>query len=182
MRIYYTLLLLVLLSASAHAQLSFQFVPEINGRNLDGLFACRISNMTQQKIAAVMTITVTERKAGTVCLVQIPEFAIFPGSNPLPISAARSASIRFSTGRLGQLTGFNKSFPEGDYDYCFSLSFPHSDNPPAEQCFSYLLAPFADLNLLDPYNNDMICDRRPILTWQPLIPNVPGAQYQLAGL
>ncbi|MDB5146544.1 MAG: hypothetical protein JWQ57_564 [Mucilaginibacter sp.] len=155
-----------------------QFIPEIYGRNITGLFNCKLTN-PGAKQTVNLVITVTERSAGTVCQVVVPEFNLLPGTNPIPVAAARGASIQFSNNKLGQLSGLNHAFPEGDYDYCFEMSFIHTDNPPFEQCFSYTLAPFADLNLIEPYDKDVICDKRPLLTWQPLIPNIEGSRYQL---
>jgi hypothetical protein len=179
MRSFYITLILLLFVLPGFAQVNFEFFPEIYGRNIDGLFKCRLINLSKTGVSATLNIAVSERKGGTVCLIQTPEFTIMPGANPIPVNAARGAAIKFAGGKLGQLTGLNKSLPEGDYDYCFTLSFTHSDNPPAEECFSYTLAPFADLNLIDPYNKDHICDKRPLLSWQPLIPTVPGSYYQL---
>ena len=177
MKLYISLFLL-LFSASSFAQVSFLFVPEVYGRKPDGLFNCRIINpgVTQ---TAYLTISVTERNAGVICQIKTSEFTVLPGSNAVPVSAATSAQVRFSQNRLGQLTAASRSFPEGDYEYCFALNYLHSDNPPQEQCFSYTLAPFAELNLIEPYNKDKICDKRPMLTWEPLIPGIPGSYYQL---
>jgi hypothetical protein len=160
------------------AQITVQFIPETYGRNVNGLFACRLTNLNQKQVVS-MVITVNERKGGIVCQVNVPEFTLLPGTNPIPVTAAHSAGIKFGSGRLGQITGRSGSFPEGDYEYCYEISFQHSDNPPMEQCFSYTLAPFAELNLIDPYNQDKICDKRPVLTWQPLIPAILGSRYQL---
>lgn len=179
MKKYLLISLLLLFSASgALAQITFQFIPEINGRNIDGLFSCRIA-APAASIRGVLSITVRERVAGTICVIRTPEFIIRPGANPIPVAAARGAAIRFSNNRTGQLTGATRAFPQGDYEYCYSLTISGSDNPPVEQCFDYTLEPFAELNLIDPYDKDKICDKRPLLTWQPLIPAIPGALYQL---
>jgi hypothetical protein len=172
------LLLLLCFRLPAFAQVNVQFIAETNGRNLNGLLNCHVISQFQ-RIAATLVITVTERQAGTVCRISTPEFTLLPGDNRLPLAAARGAAIQFGDNRLGQMTGLNRTFPEGDYDYCYEFSFSHSDNPPFEQCFSYALAPFAELNLVDPYDEDVICDKRPLLTWQPLIPAVAGARYRL---
>lgn len=168
----------LLLSGKLSAQASFQFVPEIYGRTVDGLFACRINGGTVS-VPATLTITVKERLSGTVCAIRTPTFNLLPGINPIPLSATRGAAIQFSNNRIGKIISATRSFPEGDYEYCFELTIPRSDNPPFEQCFDYTLAPFAELNLIDPYNKDKICDKRPLLTWQPLLPQIPGALYQL---
>jgi hypothetical protein len=177
-RYLFIFLLIFTIAPGALAQITFQFIPEINGRNLDGLFSCRIV-APGAMIRGTLSITVRERQGGTICVIRTPEFVIAPGANPIPVSAARGAAIRFSNNRIGQLTGKTRFFPQGDYEYCYSLNISGSDNPPVEQCFDYTLEPFAELNLIDPYDKDKICDKRPLLTWQPLIPAVPGALYQL---
>ena len=177
MKIYITILLFFM-STRVFCQVSFQFIPEIYGRNINGLFNCRLMNLSAKRTASLI-ITVSERKGGAVCVIKTAEFNILPGSNPIPLAAARSAAVQFSNNRLGQITAASRSFPEGDYDYCFTLSYSHTDNPPDEQCFPYVLAPFADLSLIDPVNKDKICDKRPLFTWQPLLPGIPGAYYQL---
>ena len=176
--IYYIILLLLLINLPVAAQVSVQFVPEIYGRNINGLFNCQLINAGGKR-QATMVITVNERNAGLVARINVPEFTIGPGASPLPATAARTASVQVADTRLGQLTRQANLFPEGDYDYCFELTFINSDLAPQEQCFSYALAPFADLSLIDPYDQDSICNKRPLLSWQPLIPGVPGAFYQL---
>ncbi|QXV63630.1 DUF928 domain-containing protein [Mucilaginibacter sp. 21P] len=160
------------------ADVIFQFVPEVYGRNVSGLFNCKIAG-AQNSFRASLTITVTERSAGVICIINTPEFTVYPGAGSIPVAAASGARIQFSSSQVGKITAASRAFPQGDYDYCFSLQVSGSDNPPVEQCFEYVLAPFAEMNLLDPYNKDQICDKRPLLTWQPLIPAVPGATYQL---
>jgi hypothetical protein len=170
--------LLVMSGFISKAQINVQFVPEIYGRNINGLFNCQFINAGAKRQAS-LTISVTERNAGLIAMVRIPEFYIVPGSSPLPVMAARSAAIQIADNRLGKLAKQSNMFPEGDYDYCFELTFTGSDLGPQEQCFSYALAPFADLNLIDPYDGESSCNKRPMFTWQPLIPTVPGSYYQL---
>ncbi|GAB2700625.1 hypothetical protein GCM10027037_26860 [Mucilaginibacter koreensis] len=175
---YSIVLMLLLVCFQSSAQVVFQFIPEISGRSVDGIFNCRINNLYTVQNAS-LNIVITERAAGTVCIIKTPAFQILPGNNPLPSSAVNAAAVQFTGNRIGQLTASSRLFPEGDYEYCFSLNFINSDNPPLEQCFSYTLAPFADLHLIEPYNQDQICEKRPLFSWQPLIPGVAGAYYQL---
>ncbi|MES2061779.1 MAG: DUF928 domain-containing protein [Bacteroidota bacterium] len=174
----FLILLFTLSVMVSRADISFQFVPEIYGRNVNGLFNCRIAG-AQNSFMGRLTITVSERNAGVICIINTPEFKIYPGANPIPNAAASGARIQFSNSNVGRITAASRAFPQGDYDYCFSLAISGSDNPPVEQCFGYVLAPFAEMNLIDPYNKDNICDKRPLLSWQPLIPAVPGSAYQL---
>lgn len=164
--------------SKAVSQVNILFIPEIYGRTVNGLFNCKFTNPYGKQTVA-LTITVNERKAGTICVINTGLFTLLPGTNPIPSTAISSASIKFASSRSAQVTGLSRNFPEGDYDYCYELSFPHSDNQPIEQCYSYTLAPFAELNLSDPYDRDTICNPKPLLTWEPLLPAVTGAFYQL---
>jgi hypothetical protein len=171
-------LLLLISSLSVLGQATIQFIPELYGRNVDGLFKCTIINPGQSQ-SVNLSIVVKERSAGTVCIIKTQAFNIIRGANPLPFSAARGASLQFASNSVGRLSSANHTFPEGDYEYCYTLTYLRSDLLPVEQCFDYVLAPFAELHLTDPYDKDKICDKRPLLTWQPLLPGIPGSAYQL---
>lgn len=171
-------ILLLITSLSALGQATIQFIPELYGRNVDGLFKCNIINPGQGQSVS-LSIVVKERRAGTVCIIKTQPFNIIQGANPLSFSASRSASLQFSNNSIGRLSSANHTFPEGDYEYCYTLTYLRSDLLPVEQCFDYVLAPFAELHLTDPYDKDKICDKRPLLTWQPLLPGIPGSAYQL---
>jgi len=174
----YIIVVLLLFSLPVLGQTTIQFIPELYGRNVDGLFRCNIINSGSRQ-SATLSIVVKERKAGTVCVIKTPAFNVITGNNILPYTIAHNSSVQFANTGTGKLTSVNHNFPEGDYEYCFTVNYVSHDLLPVEQCFDYTLAPFAELNLIDPYDKDKICDQRPLLTWQPLIPGVPGAMYQL---
>jgi len=174
----YITILLLLFSLKGLAQTTIQFIPELYGRNVDGLLHCNIITVGARQ-SATLSIVVKERQAGTVVIVKTQAFTLNPGNNPVPFSIARNANLQFSGNSTGRLTSVNRTFPEGDYEYCFTINYTSGDYLPFEQCFDYQLAPFSQLNLIDPYDKDKICDQRPLLTWQPLLPGVLGSYYQL---
>ena len=171
--------LLLLAPLAGFGQVSFQFVPELYGRNVNGLFNCRIINASAKRMAT-LTIAVSEHKNGQVLFVKSTAFAVNPGSNIIPAAAIRSAAVEFTPNPIGVIVRHDHNFPVGDYEYCFTLNYTDSGNNAIdEQCFQLHLVPFAELNLVEPFNKDTICDKRPLLTWQPLLPGIPGAGYQL---
>ncbi|OCX53369.1 DUF928 domain-containing protein [Mucilaginibacter sp. PPCGB 2223] len=174
----YIVVILLLFSLPALGQTTIQFIPELYGRNVDGLFRCAIIS-TGGRQSVTLSVVVKERKAGTVCIINTTAFNIATGNNVLPFTIAHNSSVQFANTSTGRLVSVNHNFPEGDYEYCFTVNYVNHEYLPVEQCFDYTLAPFAELNLIDPYDQDKICDQRPLLTWQPLIPGVPGAMYQL---
>ncbi len=178
---YLMFITILLTSGALKAQVSFSFIPEVQGRTVDGLFLVRIIQAETQRRTVRMVITVTERTAGRVATVQTQSFDLLPGGNPLPGGVARQASIQFSDNRTGAVTRQSGYFLEGDYDYCFQLFEGKAGGVLlAEQCFQYFLQPFSPLMLIKPADGDVLCDKRPAFFWQPLLPNIPGVQYRLA--
>src|SRR5689334_10598910 len=86
---------LLFFTLPAFGQVSLQFIPEVYGRSPDGLVNCRIINPSGRK-TATLTITVTERKNGTVLVLRTGSFNLMPGTNSLPASALRNASIQYN--------------------------------------------------------------------------------------
>lgn len=177
--IIFSAFLFLLAPMAGLAQVSFQFIPELYGRNVNGLFNCRIINASAKR-TATLTIAVSEKKNGQVLFVKSTAFAINTGNNVIPAAAIRGAAVQFTPNPVGVIVRHDHNFPIGDYEYCFTLNFTDKGNDPiAEQCFRLQLVPFAQLNLIEPFNKDTICDKTPLLTWQPLLPGISGSAYQL---
>jgi len=174
-------LILSLLCLPAFSQTTFLFIPEVQGRNVDGLLNARILSPVQKR-NVTLTITVSERKAGRILTIKTPAFSLNPGNNVIPATAVRPAKIQFSNNRMASQIQQNGVFPEGDYEYCYTLS-PEQGNydpeVPAEQCFDAEVAPFSPLNLTEPDDKSKTCERRPMFSWQPSFPSIPGATYHL---
>lgn len=162
------------------AQYTFSFMPEIQGRTIDNIYKVRIGN-TAARQTVNLTIIVTEARSGTVVTINTPAFELMPGVNSVPPGAAYNATVGFGSSKLSTVVRQSGFFPEGDYDYCFRLyeGGNHNSNLLDEQCFSYNLQPFSSMQLIQPYDGDKICDKRPAFSWQPLLPAIPGVQYRM---
>jgi len=172
--------LLLLGSSSAYAQIAFSFVPQVHGRTVDGLLMAKIINTSAQKTAVTLSVTVTAQKVGRIVTVQTPPFEIMPGNNVLPAGLIARSSIRFAANKLADICRQSGYFMEGDYEYCFELfAVDKQKDVIGEQCFDYFLEPFSPLMLVTPGEHDAICDKKPTLFWQPLLPAIPGLQYRL---
>lgn len=161
------------------AQISFNFLPEVHGRTLEGLFMVKIANAQSDAKLVSLTISVSDAKSGKIVVVQSQPFQLRPGMNALPAGVASGAALRFSTNKSATSVRQSNYFPEGDYDYCFELTDVQKKSLIGDQCFNYSLLPFSPLMLMEPFDGDNICDKRPTLFWQPLMPAVPGVQYRL---
>lgn len=160
------------------AQISVQFLPEVNGTTVSGLFRASIYNLSGSK-SVRLKITVTEAKAGRILAVQTPAFNLVPGNNSIPSGVARAATIAMAENATSNFIRRNQYFPQGDYDYDFNIIAASSSDELIDQVFSNEITPPAPLDLIEPYDQDDICEKRPLLTWQPSLPGVPGLLYQV---
>lgn len=172
----------LLLAGWARGQVSVVFIPEVQGRTLDGLLGAKISNPGGQRITATLTIKVTAQQAGQVVTIKTSQFEILPGINSLPPGLLSRSAIRFGTNRIAEVIRQSGYFTAAEYDYCFELTDAgvlHAGVVLAEPCFSYMLEPFSPLLLMTPADKDVFCNKRPAFFWQPLLPAVPGVLYRL---
>jgi hypothetical protein len=162
------------------AQITFAFMPEIQGRTVDNIYKVRMGNTGAQR-RVNLVITVTEARAGAVATIRTSPFELMPGMNTVPPGAVYNAGVSFGQNKLATVVRQSGFFPEGDYDYCFQLyeGNNHNSNLLDEQCFSYNLQPFSAMQLIQPYDEDKLCDKRPSFSWQPLIPAINGVQYRM---
>lgn len=172
--------LLGILCLQGKAQYTFNFMPEVQGKSIDNIYKVRISN-TGSIITTNLRIVVTEAKVGAVVTIDVPQFQLMSGTGTIPPAAAYHAAVSFGNNKIATIIRQSGYFPEGDYEYCFQLyeGAGHNGELLGEQCFNYELEPFTNMQLISPYDEDKICDKRPSFNWQPLIPAVTGAQYRL---
>ncbi|ULQ55434.1 DUF928 domain-containing protein [Flavihumibacter rivuli] len=172
----------LLMSGLLMAQVSFQFLPEIHGRNVDGLLAVKMTNFYGERKTAVLQVVVNEEKTGKVLNITTQPFELMPGLSGLPIDAMRSAMIQFGNSPLAAMVRQSGVFGSGEYEFCFSLkdgTKGGSEELLGEQCFDQFIEPLSPLLLVEPYDAAQLCDKRPMLQWQPSLPLVPGTQYKL---
>ncbi|WP_126243470.1 DUF928 domain-containing protein [Chitinophaga rhizosphaerae] len=181
MKRYFSMLLLLVFPALVHAQLTVNFMPEVQGRTLEGVMSAKLMN-SQQRRSCYMVVRITVAGGGLVAEAKTPAFDIQPGMNLLPQQAAYNAAWKFGSGKVAVVVKQSHQFPEGEYEYCFEL-YENVKGAPgelvADQCFNYDLQPLSPLMLTEPYEGDQICEKRPPLFWQPLLPAIPGMEYRL---
>jgi hypothetical protein len=154
---------LFIFSCSVSAQVSVQFIPEVYGRSMDGLMSARLLN-TGGKQNVRLLISVTENKAGKILNILTQPFTIIPGSNQVPSTAVRSASIQMGNNSLAQFIQRNGHFPQGYYEYSYKvISAIAIDEIIVDQIFEQEVLPPAPLNLIEPFNEEKICNKMPVL-------------------
>jgi hypothetical protein len=172
-------ILFISISTAVSAQTSIVFVPEVYGTTLNGLFRASIFNASGVK-SVRMNITIREARAGKIATIQTEPFTIVPGNNIIPSGVARTASIAMAQNATANFIRRNQYFPQGDYEYSFNIySASSSQEIIIDQTFNNEITPLAPLDLIEPYDQDEICEKRPLLTWQPSIPKVDGLLYQV---
>lgn len=162
----------------AHSQVAIHFIPELHGRNIDGLFASRIIN-SGTPANVYLTIDVENENGKKLLGISTREFRLLQGSSTIPGSVINNTNIQFANSGEAKFIKQNGYFPQGQYAYIFSLYSVQTNTVLIQQSFDYLLEPLTELLLTEPYNQDEICNNRPLLSWQPSVPAVTGTLYSL---
>jgi hypothetical protein len=164
---------------TAFSQFNFVFLPEVYGRSVDGLSNFQIQNLTSQVRAGQMHITVRENISKTRVLTMIsPEISISPGSSTFPVNAYAASSFNFSNTPLGAIASQTRNFPPGEYTFCFRF-VPADKGDDYENCFDASIQPLVPISLINPADQDKICQKRPPLSWQPPVPFPPNMRFRL---
>jgi hypothetical protein len=174
-----SIIFIMLFIAKAKAQVSVNFIPEVYGTSMNGLMnASFLSTVPRQDVK--LNITVSEAKAGKILTIQTAAFSLVQGNNRIPSSVVKSAKIVLNTSKVADYLRRNAIFPQGSYDYEFIIiSASSSEEIIVDQSFSHDVVPPAPLDLIEPFDRDQICEKRPLLTWQPSLPSIPGMLYEL---
>jgi len=169
-QIYFLAFFICCLASTAKAQIVVNFSPLIYGQTLDGLVYAQITNSIGLDEEVVETITVRDGSGVTVTMIKTAPFLLYRGSNVISKAAFTNARFHFGTSYAGSILSQTGRFPEGEYEYCFQTEIvsnkPTQIPPVFENCFYLQLQPMTPLMLIQPVDEDKICDKRPSLTWQ----------------
>lgn len=176
------LLLVALLAcfATAQAQVVFQFLPELYGRSVDGLGTFQVQNLSAQAVSGRIYIAVKEtRSRMQVVTVVTPAASFHPGVSNFSKVLYNNSAFRFASTSLGALAGQNRTLAPGLYEFCYRFVPDDKMQTDAENCFEAEIQPLVPLTLLNPYAYDSICNKRPLLTWQPPVPYSADMRFRL---
>jgi len=166
---------------AATAQLNFQFLPELYGRSIDGLGTFQVQNLGQEKMIGQVSISVKENRTGLIVVViTTPQIIFNAGLNNFPKTVFANSAFNFSTNAYGALANQTRNLPPGEYTFCFH--FTPKDKTlfdEYENCFDGEIEPLVPLTLLSPAHLDTICNKRPVLSWQPPMPFSSSMRFRL---
>ncbi|WEK34070.1 MAG: hypothetical protein P0Y53_16405 [Candidatus Pseudobacter hemicellulosilyticus] len=162
------------------AQVNFVFLPEIYGRSVDGLATVQVQSLHPSGIAGSVHMLVKESTSGLPVVKVITPVSFFPaGISTLPRNLFNKSSFNFFSNALSAIAGQTRNLPAGEYSFCFTF-FPDSKSgEDYENCFDGTVQPLVPLTLITPSHLDTICDKRPVLSWQPPIPFSAGMRFRL---
>jgi hypothetical protein len=176
------ILLVTVIADGLQAQLSFQFMPALNGQTVNGLFSAQLQHNGPGNYYGRVKITVKEEGNKTVLAAITPEIAVKPGANLLT-SLMPQSRIQFGNTAAASLLIQTGKFPEGDYEYCFEFTGTENKTNAGEQvfddCFNYFIQPMVPLQLVYPADGDQLCNTRPELSWQPGMPFNSHLRYRV---
>lgn len=171
---------LICLQGIAQVQINFQ--PSIHGNSLDGVTFFQINNLANSDFNAAIRIIISEEKAGEVAEVNLSSIYIKRGITSFNRSLMNNMKIKFSSNPMGAILQQTGKLPEGEYEYCYELS-PIEEKAGIkdyyENCFHYSLQPLSPLLLIDPIDEEKICNQKPAFTWQAPMPVNFNARYRI---
>lgn len=159
-----------------------QFNPAIDGATLDRIGNVRIQSTLGGTVQGRLQITVTKNGTpGALVKVVTPVFQIRSGLTIPSPQVMTAATYSFQQSPAGQNLAQTHRFYNGEYEYCYELSLVKYEgvNDFFENCFDYTQQVITPLLLVDPYDKETTCNRRPNLTWQPVLPMPPMMTYTL---
>lgn len=177
---YLLIALIFFLPASqSFGQVNFIFMAEVYGRSIDGLGSVQIQNLVNQTKRGQVYITVKENisKSSIVTIIS-PQFPLNPGNNPLPAGVFTGSNFSFASNAMAAIVSQTRNFPPGEYTFCYRW-VPADKTDDTENCFDANIQPLVPISLINPADEDKICQKRPPLSWQPPVPFPPNMRFRL---
>ncbi len=183
-RKYFLLFICIISCCITSAQVVIHFNAVADGAMVNKLAKVSLNNRYNGEVSAQLTITITEAKAGIVLKVRTPAFILSKGANVIPATIFQKSQFVYANNSFGLQIGQTRMFPDGEYEYCFEVNLlPFKQfTPPVdffESCFNHTVSRMVPLELINPYEKEISCNKRPNFLWQPALPYVPGTQYTL---
>lgn len=161
--------------------MKFHFVPDVNGRTVDGLSAFVVQNLSNARYDGQVAITVRETSLNIPVLsITTPVSGFTPGTSAFPVTLFRNSVFNFAGNTFGTLVNQTRNFPPGEYSFCFRfIPSDKMSNDDFEDCFDAIIQPLVPISLQMPAEFDTICQKRPLLSWQPPMPYNSSMRFRL---
>src|SRR5690349_5749887 len=102
------------------AQLNFIFLPELYGRNVDGLGSFQVQNLGNEKMVGQVLISVRENSISTpVLVVTTPLVSLNTGLTNFPKTYFSNSAFNFGMNAYGAIANQTRTLPPGEYNFCF---------------------------------------------------------------
>jgi hypothetical protein len=182
MKLFYFILTgLLIVCKTTIGQFVIYFQPEIYGRTVDGLGSFQVQNLTGAAVKGQVVITVQESVTkSSVVTITTPVTVFQQGTANFPRSVFAGSLFRFSANAYAGIANQTKNFPPGQYAFCYHfLNAEDKQADDYENCFDAEIQPLVPMALINPADGDKICQKRPVLTWQPPIPFNSSMRFRL---
>lgn len=175
------LLFIVLFAAKCSwAQFNIVFIPDVYGKTMDGLGVFQIQNLTGKILTGNFIITVKENRSKLkVVNLKTQIVTIQPGVSSFPRSSFSGSTISFADNAIASIVSQTRNFPPGEYTYCYNFAPVNKYDDPYDNCFDASIQPMVPISLINPNDKDTICQKRPVLSWQPPMPFNASMRFRL---
>ncbi len=181
---YIVTLLGCLTAIIADAQVMIQFNPFTDGMQVNRLANVVLTNRYSMDMGCRVTINVKELRAGSILKIVTPPFHLNKGMNIIPADAFNKSVFSYSQNNIGYALMQTRVLMDGEYEYCFEVTLIPDKGTTIpvdyfDACFNHTVERSMPLMLLNPYDREISCNKRPNFIWQPSIPFQPSLTYTL---
>lgn len=179
-RIILAILLVTCIGCIANAQLNFVYIPEVNAKTVDGLSLFQMQNLTGKSLTGNIIITARENtNKKDVVTIKTPVITIAPGVSSFPRGVFSGSAFMFPANNFARIVSQTRTFIPGEYTFCFRFIPQDKMGDEYESCFDGSIQPLVPISLITPADKDTICQKRPVLSWQPPMPFNASMRFRL---
>lgn len=150
-------------------------VPELQSSGVilrQQVWSLLFNNMTGRTVKAVLTVTVSDRNTSQPLMdASSGLMLISNGVKRVMYNDLSPLTFSLSTPGFGMDSRLNQPLPVGEYIVCYRLlDVDNKNSVLASECIKVFAEPLSPPQLIQPENESVIMEPRPVLTWTPPAP------------
>lgn len=150
-------------------------VPEIQSGGIvlrQQVWSLMVNNMSAQPVRALLSVTVADRNTSQPLMDATSGLLLInSGIKRLMYSDLSPVTYSLATPGFGMDSRLNQPLPVGEYIVCYRLiDIDNKNSPLASECVRVIAEPLSPPQLIQPENEAVITEPRPVLTWTPPAP------------
>jgi hypothetical protein len=159
------LLLFAFAQVRAQALLVQQRQPLPNQLRLSDLFALSLSNPSARSVSVTFRATVTEARAGRVCVAGSEAVDLRPGTRSIDARSVEPIALLETAAPVQEALRRTSAFPDGEYTVCVDVLDAATSAVLASSCIAQKVSSALPPILIGPYDGSDVADNLVVWSW-----------------